>query len=98
MKTGKIDNIPAFEINNVEDVRTFFKWCVENSIMIHPDDDFEWVVDFAEKEGEKPCINREQAQQLNALMERCFEVCPDDEENGIYALAGWEKMQASMRA
>ena len=78
--------IPTFNIKNVADVEKFFMWLKDNDILLHPDDGFTWLVDFAEEEGEIPCITREQGTYLDDVMDKCFEVCEDSNAD-IYELS-----------
>lgn len=80
--------IPTFNIESTADVRKFFSWLSANDLMIHPDDCFVYLLDFAAEEGELPTITIAQAEYLDEVMERCFYVC-DDESTDIYELAQW---------
>lgn len=78
--------IPTFNIETVADVEQFFTWLRANDILLHPDDSFTFLVDLAEEEGEIPCITSEQADYLDEVMDKCFEVCEDSNED-IYELS-----------
>ena len=89
METINKLNIPAFNINTIDDVKIFFSWLVANDLMLYPDDDFNLVVDVAEYIDKDAAITRKQANVLNALMTRCVDICMENGEN-IYVLSGWE--------
>ena len=77
--------IQQFTIESVQDVKDFFQWLANNDMLLHPDDDFNDIIDLADDEN-PACITSEQADQLNDMMNKCFDVC---EEEGVenYALA-----------
>lgn len=71
------------EINNIEDVKTFFKQLLDEDLNFHPDIPFE---DYINCETRQDSYTAEEAATRNKLMDTCFEVC---ENNGvdIYELA-----------
>lgn len=77
--------IPTFQIDSVEDVKSFFTWLLDNDLLLHPDDSFTSIVDFAEEEGEEPSISREQAEHIDNLMQKCFDIC-NEQGADIYEL------------
>lgn len=85
----KTTTIPTFSIQSVADVKQFFSWLAENDLLIHPDDAFTWIVDFAEDDGEEPCITMEQALYLDEVMDKCFEVCEENQED-VYELCPFD--------
>lgn len=75
------------EINKPEDVSRFFKWLVEcKQLCFHPDDSFFDYINFDTKERS---FTDNEADALDDVMERCFEVC-DDAGADIYGLASNE--------
>ena len=78
--------IPTFNIECQEDIKEFFSWLVNNEMLLHPDDSFTWIIDNMEDDGEEADITREQAEYLDDVMDKCFEVC-DDYGFDIYELA-----------
>lgn len=63
------------QITNIEDVKKFFRHIVYDlDINFHPDDDFKDYVTF--ENGEK-CMDYEQANLYNHLMDEAFGVCGD---------------------
>ena len=84
--------IKKFNIESVADVKEFFTWLADNSLLIHPDDKFAWFLDFADEENPS-VITAEQADDLDTMMEKCFDVC-EAEGTDIYDIAlqfGWER-------
>ena len=84
--------IKKFNIESVADVKEFFTWLADNSLLIHPDDKFAWFLDFADEENPS-VITAEQADDLDNMMEDCFDVC-EAEGTDIYDIAlqfGWER-------
>lgn len=60
-------------INKPEDVSRFFKWLYEcKHLSFHPDDSFFDYINFDTKER---LFTDNEADALNDVMERCFEVC-----------------------
>lgn len=75
-------------INKPEDVSRFFKWLVERkNLCFHPDDSFFDYINFDTKERS---FTDSEADALDDVMERCFEVC-DDAGEDIYQLA-WNEV------
>jgi hypothetical protein len=71
------------EINTIEDVKLFaYQLVNEEDLNFHPDTDFS---DYINTETGKPLYSIEEIQNLNRLMENCFDIC---EQNGadIYDL------------
>lgn len=60
-------NIPDFSISSKDDVNGFVAWLIEHDILLHPDDSFTWIAD----------IPKQQAEYLDGVMEKCFEICGD---------------------
>lgn len=64
------------EINTIEDVKAFAQHLVEvEKISFHPDDDF---TDYL-NENKEPFYTSEEATWRNKMMERCFEVCNEND-------------------
>ena len=84
--------IPTFSIKSKEDINDFFSWLIGKDMLIHPDDSFHFIIDFAEDENENPCITREQANYLDEVMEKCVEWCEENNED-IYEVAMWNTNQ-----
>ena len=80
-----ITTIPSFDIKTTYDIKLFFDWLYEHDILLHPDDSFTFICDFAEQENEEPSINRGQAEYLDTIMQKCFEVCEENNAD-IYGI------------
>lgn len=64
-------------ITNVEEVRDFFHHIVYDlDINFHPDDDFKNYVNY--ETGER-CLDDEQAELYNRLMNESFDACNDED-------------------
>ncbi len=59
-------------IDNVKDVKNFFKDIIDEGTDIHPDDDFRNIINL--KNG-KPAYSLKEIEHRNTLMKRSFEVC-----------------------
>lgn len=84
--------IKKFNIESVADVKEFFTWLAANDMLIHPDDEFAWFLDFADEENPS-VITAEQAKELDDTMGKCFDVC-EDSDTDIYDIAlqfGWDR-------
>lgn len=77
--------IQQFTIESVQDVKDFFQWLANNDLLIHPDDMFAWFLDFADEDNPS-VITAAQAEYLDDLMEKCFDVC-NTEGKDIYEIA-----------
>jgi len=77
--------IPTFNIECKEDIKNFFSWLVNNELLLHPDDSFTFILDFADDENPDD-ITMEQAEYLDEVMDKCFEVC-DEYGFDIYDMA-----------
>ncbi len=62
-------------INNLADVKSFTKQLVSEGVNVHPDDDFSTYMHL---QNNQPTFSAEKAEQLNALMQRCFYVADRD--------------------
>lgn len=68
-------NLIEETIKKPEDVSRFFKWLVEcKKLAFHPDDTFFDYINFDTKERS---FTDGEADTLDDVMERCFEVCND---------------------
>lgn len=77
-------NLKVYFIENLEDVRQYFRDLHEiYDSEFYPDDNFE---DFTDEGGEAT-FTREQAEYLNKIMIQCFDVC-DKNDVEIYDIAG----------
>lgn len=80
-------NLIESTIKKPADVSRFFKWLVEcKQLCFHPDDSFFDYINFDTKERS---FTDNEADALDDVMERCFEVCDDSGED-IYKLASNE--------
>lgn len=70
------------DINTPADVRRFFDTLVADGINFHPDDRFDDIIHYQTKE---PMFSDEDADNLDDVMERCFEVCGEGDD--LYELA-----------
>lgn len=77
--------IKNFTIESVNDVKDFFQWLADNDMLLHPDDSFTEIIDFADDENPTD-LTMEQAEQLDDMMNKCFDVCDECGEE-IYAIA-----------
>ena len=72
-------------ITTIEDVKLFaFQLVNEENLNFHPDNDF---LDYINTETNLPVYLLEESKKLNALMNKCFEVCEQYNED-IYELMG----------
>lgn len=72
-------------ITTIEDVKLFaFQLVNEENLNFHPDNDF---LDYINTETNLPVYLPEESKNLNALMNKCFEVCEQYNED-IYELMG----------
>lgn len=88
---------PVSKLNNIADVLRFFQVLThKHNVSIHPDDPFQ---DYVNSEG-KPTYTPEQAEELNQMMNLCFNICDDfetekmgysplEQPNLIYVLCIW---------
>ena len=81
------------EINSIDDVWCFFNYLLFiEGVAFHPENSFE---DYINEEGE-PTYTFEEAQQRDALMEECYDVC---DEYGIdIFLLGMESFNTFMES
>lgn len=71
------------EINNIEDVKTFFKQLLDEDLNFHPDIPFE---DYINCETKQDTYAAQEAATRNKIMDACFEVC-ESINIDIYELA-----------
>lgn len=65
------------KIINLDDVRTFTKQLINESVNFHPDENF---INYINIQTSEPTYAEKDAEVRNALMAECFEVC---DKNGI---------------
>lgn len=71
---------------SVDDVRHFFGWLVEcKDLCFHPDDDFK---DYICYETKQRTFTDQEANALNDVMEKCFDIC-EDAGRDIYEIASY---------
>ena len=59
-------------IKSLKDVENFAKSLAAEGTVFHPDDDFS---DYVTTDTNELAFSKEEAQQRNLLMEKCFEIC-----------------------
>lgn len=59
-------------INNIEEVHTFFKQLLAEDLNFHPDTPFD---DYINCETRLPTYTDEQVKQRDKLLDECFNVC-----------------------
>ena len=69
-------------INSTEDVIQFFQELNKNGIEIDVDASF-----LSYKNEEKPIFAEQEAERLDKLMDKCFDVCHKEQKYSIYGLA-----------
>lgn len=70
------------EIKTIADVESFCQMLYDKyDLAFHPDDPFS---DYTNKEG-KRLFSDQEAEYLNSVMEKCFEVCEENRTN-IYSV------------
>lgn len=85
---------PPEDLHDVDDVRRFFKWLLENqSLNFHPDTDFNNYVGA----GGRRIYTPDQAAHLNRLMRKAFEICPNVYETGVEAFMRFEEREERRR-
>ena len=60
------------QIQTIDDVKSFARQIISEGTSFHPDDDFNYYVNF---EDNKRCYSKEDADFRNELMNKCFDVC-----------------------
>ena len=79
-------------INNVDDVRKFFRYIVdERNVNFNPDDMFE---DYVSCEGGINTFTLEECAIYNRLMDECFAVCKSEDVD-IYEI-GLDELQTAL--
>ena len=84
--------IPNFKVKNVEGVVAFLKYVVVDLNLgwdFHPDDDF---AAFVDQETGKPLFSEEDADELNELIDKCFDICAKQHKD-IYHLTLQEQLK-----
>jgi hypothetical protein len=85
-------------ITTIEDVKLFaFQLVNEENLNFHPDNDF---LDYVNIETNLPVYLPEESKNLNALMNKCFEVCEQYNED-LYELMGqplFEKLKIGINS
>lgn len=85
-------------ITTIEDVKLFaFQLVNEESLNFHPDSDFSEYINF---ETNTSVYSPEESKILNVLMNKCFEVCEQYNED-IYELMGlplFEKLKIGIHS
>lgn len=71
------------KINDIKDVKTFFKQLLDEDLNFHPDTPFE---DYINRESRQDNYTPEEAATRNKIMDDCFEVCKNSGTD-IYELA-----------
>lgn len=62
------------EINSIADVQVFFENTFDEGTEIHPDDDFNNIVNL---ETGEPVYSNDEATERNLLMRKAFDLCQD---------------------
>lgn len=70
-------------IKSIDDVKIFFNQLLIEEINFHPDSDFN---DFINLETLEVTFSKDDAEQLNNVMNDCFEICEKEGED-IYEIA-----------
>lgn len=66
------------KISTIDDVQEFFRYLTEDrKVNLHPDNPFS---DYINIETKEPSFTKEECEEYDAAMLRCFEVC---EEAGV---------------
>lgn len=77
-KQSPTEFVPSFNIQNMEDVKTFETWCIQKlGYGYHPDNDFMDYIHIASEQGseDEMSFSMDEADYLNECSEKAFEIC-----------------------
>ena len=74
----KPNSLPK-SINTIDDVWEFFNYLhIVDGVLFHPEGDFR---EFINWETDKPTYTAKEAKERNILMDKCFDVCSENDFN-----------------